>query len=61
MQKKLFSIEWPDEYGSAWMNVDNLRSYMEGEGHIGPNIELKIRDVTIPPKKVEPVQGGHDF
>jgi len=61
MPKKIFNIEWPDDYGMGWMNIDNLGSCLTTKQHIGPNIDIVIKDVTEPPPKPKPVQGGHDF
>lgn len=41
-------VEWPDDYGPMWMNVDNLRRCVETKDHIGFDVRIKVTDVTDP-------------
>ena len=61
MQKKLFSIEWPDELGPEWLGKHNLLSCVTSPQHIGEDIDVRILDVTNPPPEPQPVLGGHDL
>lgn len=44
--KRIFEIEWPDENGPMWMNVDNLMFCLKSEQHIGLDVEIKVIDIT---------------
>lgn len=61
MQKKLFSIEWPNEYGPDWLKDERVLQYMTSSSYLNPDIELVIKDVTIPEPPATPTLGGHDF
>ena len=55
--KRKFEIEWPDELGQMWMNVDSLMTCLTSEGHIGPEVKIGVMDVAeefCPPKPLEP-------
>lgn len=41
-------IEWPDEHGPMWMNVDNLRRCLNSNEYIGWEVAIKVTDVTEP-------------
>lgn len=47
--KRTFEIEFPDDCGEFWMNVDNLASCLRTETHVGEKVELTICDVTGEP------------
>lgn len=61
MQKKLFSIEWPDEYGANWMNPEFIECCMKSETCAHSDTPMKIIDVTLPPPEPQPALGGHDL
>lgn len=44
--KRLFVIEWPDDCGPMWMNVDNLILCLKSKEHIGESVEISVRDIT---------------
>lgn len=41
--KRAFTIEWPDESGPMWMNVDNLLLCLNA---YCPNTEFRVEDIT---------------
>ncbi|KKM95401.1 hypothetical protein LCGC14_1188600 [marine sediment metagenome] len=51
--KRLFEIEWDDDSGPMWMNVDNLRTCIRTKEHIGRDVSLGIVDVTPKDEKNE--------
>ena len=61
MQKKLFSIEWPDEFGAEWLSLETLNSFFTSQAHVNQGSRLIIEDVTIPPPEPQPTLGGHDL
>lgn len=46
--KRIFAIEWPDDFGELWMGVSSLRSCMFSSIHADPNTasQIRIEDVT---------------
>ena len=61
MQKKLFSVEWPDEYGPEWLGVNFIKRCLHSPSHTNLEKDVKVTDVTIPPKEIKPATGGHDY
>ena len=43
MTKRTFEIEWPDDYGTMWMNVDNLLVCLTEKCR---NTTFKVTDIT---------------
>lgn len=59
--KKLFEIDWSDNYGPNFINSQYLLDFMETSSHVtNRDIDLQVRDVT-PKEKIAPPLGGHDF
>ena len=48
--KRIFSVEWCDDYGEMWMNIDNLESCLFSETHI-KNVQVVVEDITDQHKK----------
>ena len=44
--KRVFEIEYPEDFGPFWMNVDNLMICLRTKEFIGPKVPIKVRDVT---------------
>ena len=44
--KRMFEIEYPDDCGPMWMNVDNLAICLRTKEFIGPKVKISVRDVT---------------
>lgn len=44
--KRVFEIEYPDDFGPKWMNVDNLKMCLRSKEFIGPKVEISVVDVT---------------
>lgn len=41
-QEATFTIKWDGELGRDWMNIDNLRSCLFSEAHIGGKAKDKV-------------------
>ena len=65
--KKIFEIEWPDEYGDKWLDHNNVLSLLTSNTSVSEKHSLSVRDVTGDTKELNPVArrtyvlGGHDF
>ena len=52
--KATYTIEWPDNYGPAWMNIDNLKlclfsaTYMSGEASDKVTVEEQWTETPRP-------------
>lgn len=62
-----FEIEFPDEFGADWMNVDNLMRCLTTSNYIGEKVSLKVYDVSDHRLLLKPqvakrtcLLGGHD-
>ena len=44
--KMTVTLEWNDELGPRWMNVDNLRSLLYGQTYVKPEL-LEIDEENI--------------
>ncbi len=49
--KRTFEIEWEDDLGPMWMNVDNLMSCLNTETHCGEAAILSVTDLTKQPEQ----------
>ena len=55
--KRLFEIDWPDNYGPDFFNAEMLQGILKER----ENFEyVNVTDVT-PEKKTVPPRGGHDY
>ncbi len=48
--KRIFEIEFPNDLGKSWMNVDNLIACLFSKQYIGGDLSKKIviTDITDP-------------
>lgn len=53
MSQKIFVIEWPDDFGPEWLNIDNLKNLIFTNQAIAHNIHVEVTDVTDVPEDVE--------
>ena len=53
--KRIFEIEWNDDFGPMWMNKDNLIQCLCTKEHVGDTVALKVTDIT------EELQKTHDL
>lgn len=42
--KKIFEIEWADDYGPEWMNTSNLESCLFSETHCS-GVQIKVKEL----------------
>ncbi len=40
--KATYTIEWPDDYGLGWMNIDNFKACLFGKACIGGEAAGKV-------------------
>lgn len=45
--KATFQIEWPDDYGQGWMNVDNLLCVMTTPEFVGDKVSIKVKEIRL--------------
>ena len=50
--KRVFVIEYPDDFGPMWMNEYNLMICLRTKEFIGPKVDIKVEDVTDHYKKL---------
>ncbi len=43
--KKVFEIEWCDDYGDEWLNKENLEACLFSNTHMN-NVQVEITDIT---------------
>jgi len=46
IRKRIFSIEWEEDCGPMWMNVDNLLTCLNTKEHCGEGLILEVEDLT---------------
>ncbi len=44
--KRMFEIEYPDDCGPMWMNVDNLMICLRTKEFIGSKVKISVKDIT---------------
>lgn len=45
MSRKIFRIEYDDELGPEWLNIDNLKLCLFSDSHIS-SIRVDVKDIT---------------
>lgn len=43
--KRMFKIEYPDDCGPMWMNVDNLMICLRTKEFIGSKVKISVKDI----------------